>query len=164
MDDYGLQFPQWFFRLVTAIPGVTKGYWQFIGFCNKQLEDRVAAHSRADPDKLDIIHTRIDHYSASPNKADVWSLLCGDSRLIIVAGSDTTAITLSHLLYYTTRMPEWQDKLRDENRQIEVEHMSAERTVPGQWLKDAPIMNGMINETLRLSPPVPSGLFPKEPS
>lgn len=163
MDAYGLHFPQWFFRLVTAIPGVTKGYWEFIGFCTKQLKDRVDVHEKADPDRPDIIHTLIDHYNASEDKSTLWPLMCGDSRLMIVAGSDTTAATLSHLYYHIASKPEWQKKLRDEIQKIKQENTAVGREVPDQWLKDAPVINGMINETLRLNPPVPSGVFRKTP-
>lgn len=163
MDPLGLQLPIWFFRMVAAIPGLAKGYWDFIGFCNKQLEDRIAVHEKVDPDKPDITHTLIDHYQASKDKKQLWSMLCGDSRLIIVAGSDTTAATLSYLLYHIASKPVWQEKLRAEIQQIKHPHKATERVFPDQWLKEAPVLNSMINETLRLNPPVPSGVFRKTP-
>lgn len=163
MDAYALHLPQWFFRLLTAIPGATKAYWDFIGYCTQQLQKRVNTHDKTDPDKPDIIHTLIDHYKSSDNQKELWPLLCGDSRLMIVAGSDTTAATLSHLFYFIASKPEWQKKLREEVQEIKSQNKAVDRTVPDQWLKDAPVINGMINEALRLHPPVPSGVFRKTP-
>jgi len=169
MDPLGFSFPSWFFRLVAAIPGASKGYWDFVGFCTKQLEDRIAVHGKTDPAKPDITQTLIEHYNKSSDKKELWPMMCGDSRLIIVAGSDTTAATLTYLFYHIASKPEWQEKLREEIHGVKQKHMNEKEgtVILDQWLKDedqAPILNGMINETLRLNPPVPSGVFRKTPS
>lgn len=161
MDPMGLMFPSWFFRLLTAIPGAATGYWKFIEFCTEQLQKRMDIHGKTDPDKPDISQYLIEHYHKSDPgvKKDLWYLLCGDSRLIIVAGSDTTAATLTHLFYHIASKPEWQKTLREEIQKIKQGNDATERVLPDQWLKDAPVLNGMINEILRLNPPVPSGVF-----
>jgi len=163
MDPMGFQFPSWFYKLAMAIPGALKHYVEFKDFCSAQLANRVAVHDKADPDRPDITQTLIEHYQKSDNQKQLWPMLCGDSRLIIVAGSDTTAATLTHLFYHLSSKPEWQQKLRDELQQIKADNKLTERVIPDLWLKDAPILNGMINETLRLNPPVPSGVFRKTP-
>lgn len=163
MDPYGLQLPQWTFRLLTAIPGATKAYWKFIGYCTQQLEKRVKDHDKADPDKPDIIHILIDHYNSSDNKKELWPLMCGDSRLMIVAGSDTTATTLSHLFYHIADKPDWQEKLRQEVLEARNKKNTPERTIPDTILKELPILDGMIHEALRLNPPVPSGVWRQAP-
>jgi tryprostatin B 6-hydroxylase len=33
--------PVWFFRLLTAIPGLTRDWWRFIDFCAERLEERM---------------------------------------------------------------------------------------------------------------------------
>lgn len=164
MDPLGLQLPTWFFRTVAAIPGLAAGYWKFIGFCTKALEDRMAIHGKTDQSKPDITQSLIDHYNKAEDKKSLWNMLCGDSRLIIVAGSDTTAATLSYLFYHIASKPQWQDKLRKEMQQIKLDNRSTDRVIPDSLLKEAPILNGMINETLRLNPPVPSGVFRKTPA
>lgn len=82
-----------------------------------------------------------------------------DVRLIIVAGSDTTSACLTYLFYHLAQNPEEVKKLREELRPL----------TQGDWsdkdIKNAPHLNGAINESLRLHPPVPSGLervTPKE--
>lgn len=33
--------PPWIFRFVTAIPGATRDWWRFIGYCNMRLDERM---------------------------------------------------------------------------------------------------------------------------
>ena len=85
-------------------------------------------------------------------------LLGADSRLIIVAGSDTTSATLTFLFYHLAKQPEEVKKLRDELRPM----------AQGDWtdinIRDCQHLNGAIHESLRLHPPVPSGLERKVPA
>ena len=82
--------------------------------------------------------------------------MTGDARLIIVAGSDTTAATLTYLMYHLAKSPHIVTKLREELRELNY--------VPGSETElhdtqDAKYLNGAINEALRLHPAVPSGLL-----
>lgn len=81
------------------------------------------------------------------------SYLQGDSRLVIVAGSDTTAVTLTHLFYHFAADPSIVKRLREEMRPF----------VNGDSVNNADVqnneyLNGCIQEALRLHPPVPSAL------
>ncbi|KIX00842.1 uncharacterized protein Z518_09907 [Rhinocladiella mackenziei CBS 650.93] len=166
MDPMGFCLPPWVFRLMTAIPGLAAGYWKFIGYCSDQLDARmkVQVQHKANTDQdRDITYTLIEHYNASTPEAQNTQLpmLQGDSRLIIVAGSDTTAATLVHLFYHLAtekglmgRLREELDMLLKDSNDGEIEH---------QKIQDALLLNGVINETLRLHPPVPSGVFRKTP-
>lgn len=69
---------------------------------------------------------------------------------MIVAGSDTTSATLSHIFYHLALDPTLGTKLRDELR----------TTAP----RDAKFLAALINETLRLHPPVPSGVLRQTPA
>ena len=82
-------------------------------------------------------------------------LFGADSRLIIVAGSDTTAATMTFLFYHLALNPAETKKIRDELRPL----------IGGKgddWsdinIRDCKHLNGAINESLRLHPPVPSGV------
>lgn len=79
--------------------------------------------------------------------------LAGDARLIIVAGSDTTAATLSFATAELLRNPECIGKLREEVDPLLREGLDQ------NTLQKAPYLNSIINETLRLHPPVPSVLL-----
>ena len=41
MEPLAWMLPTWLFRILTAIPFASAGWWRFIGFCNQQLEQRM---------------------------------------------------------------------------------------------------------------------------
>ena len=84
-------------------------------------------------------------YHATANSRD-W--LSGDAFGVIIAGSDTTASTLVQIYYYLARYPEQVNLLRAELESVP--------TIDAVSLSSSPHLNGVINETLRLHPPVPS--------
>ena len=84
-------------------------------------------------------------------------------KVTLTSLTDAIAATLTYLFYHLASKPEWQDKLRSEIQQIKSDNRLTDRNVPDQFLKEAPILNGLINETMRLNPPVPSGVFRKTP-
>jgi cytochrome P450 len=68
--------------------------------------------------------------------------------------SDTTASTLTHVFYHLAQDPQQIEKLRDEiTSQID----SSEGIEPTK-LQHLDHLNGIINETLRLHPPVPTAI------
>jgi cytochrome P450 len=156
MDPMGLWFPTWFFRTIVAIPGAAKDYFRFIDYCTNQIKKRISKGKDANPD---IAGYLVEAFEKSENKKDAMSFIAGDSRLIIVAGSDTTAATLSHLYYHLAKNPDIVEKLRKEVEPM----MEANGEVNHTKIQDAQYLNGCINETLRLNPPVPCGVFRKTP-
>jgi hypothetical protein len=151
--------PMWFFRILKEIPALTEGYHKFVKFCCDELEWRVQNDgekgSGANGDIMGWLlkaFTEIPHPEHDPT-------LQADARLIIVAGSDTTAASLTFLFYHLAQEPAQVEKIRDELRPV----------TTGEWsdkdIKNCAHLNGAINEALRLHPPVPSGLqrtTPKE--
>lgn len=85
--------------------------------------------------------------------------LLGDARLIIVAGSDTTAASLTFMFYQFARDKNLGQKLREELDTLKKENGSFDV----KELANADVLNGVINETLRLYPPVPSGVYRQTP-
>lgn len=162
MDPLGFCLPQWLFRVLVAMPGLSAGYHKFVGFCTEQLDARIARHKKLEKGQegQDIIQYLIDQYNDSPNKADARHLMTGDSRLIIVAGSDTTAAALVHTFYWLAKKPELQQKLRQE---LKVLNITDDQVISDQRIKKCEYLNGILNEAMRLNPPVPSGVFRKTP-
>lgn len=155
--DEGMQplaffLPTWFFRFLTAIPGLAAGYHNFIQFCVDELNWRID-HAEEQDGKggSDIMSWILRAYKEihQPGKDP---MLQADARLIIVAGSDTTAATFTYLFYHLARHPEEVKKLREELRPL----------TTGEWsdkdINQAEHLNGCIYEALRMHPPVPSGL------
>lgn len=68
--------------------------------------------------------------------------------------SDTTSSTLTHIFYHLAQDPQQVDKLRYE---ITPQIDSPEGIVPVK-LQHLDHLNGIINETLRLHPPVPTAI------
>lgn len=75
------------------------------------------------------------------------------------AGSDTTAIALTNVLYYLIKHPSALNKLRKEVAGI----LTGEQVAPYAKVKSLPYLRACLDESLRLSPPLPRGLERKTP-
>ncbi|EEB93292.1 hypothetical protein MPER_08075 [Moniliophthora perniciosa FA553] len=76
----------------------------------------------------------------------------------IVAGSDTTASALSGVIYYLLANPSYIDLLRNELKVAFPPLKDGHLPLELEKLAELPLLNGIINETLRLQPPIPTGL------
>jgi len=83
--------------------------------------------------------------------------LNADAGLLIAAGSDGVGITLSAALFYILKNPEVLETL---TREIRTNFTSLD-DIGGQKLTRLPYLQAVVEETLRISPPVPSPL-PRE--
>jgi cytochrome P450 len=97
------------------------------------------------------------------NESDIYTYLSesdrfqnniSEAKLVIVAGADTNAITVSNVCYLLYQYSEYQTKLYHELRALP----DVNGVIEDQHLVGKPYLSGIINETLRLHPPVPSGL------
>ena len=159
LDLISLQLPVWLLRMLLTIPGATKDYFRFLNYCSDQLERRMQKQGKlGDPD---ITHELIEHFNAADPESQKAQLpmLQADSLLIIVAGSDTTAATLVHLFYHIATQRGLIERLRKELDGL----VKPDQKIENVAIQDAPILNGSINEALRLNPPVPSGVFRQAP-
>jgi cytochrome P450 len=157
MDPVGFAFPIWFFRTLISIPGLTAGYFKFVAFCSQQIENRIQRQGKSEVQ--DVAYYLVDNFLKSDDKKNSLLMIQADSRLIIVAGSDTTAATLTHLFYHIAGDSTIAQNLREELKP----RIGGDGEITNQNLQDAPYLNGCINEALRLNPPVPSGVFRKTP-
>ncbi|KAL4794579.1 cytochrome P450 [Aspergillus venezuelensis] len=86
-----------------------------------------------------------------------------DAQSFIVAGSDTTANTLTYLVWSVLRNPAIQTRLVAElaafAKTLSIERgVSEDEAFSDVDLRDLPYLNQVISESLRLYPAVPSGL------
>jgi len=96
------------------------------------------------------------HLYEVDNSSEKYSLgrMASEAQLAIVAGSDTTATALANVCYFICRYPEYLVRL-----QAEIDQAFPEFQEPFDSLKlsHMPLLNAVINEAMRLQPPVPSG-------
>ncbi|KAL5431697.1 hypothetical protein PMIN06_012223 [Paraphaeosphaeria minitans] len=157
LTPLGFAFPAWFFQIVTAIPGVTKEWWRLIDFCAERMDERLSTKV----DVPDIMSALSAPYKGGLPTNEDWRVLRGDAQLIVVAGSDTTATTLSATLYQLAQHPEHVEKLRTELSPYLTDRVG---NVLNETIAKLDHLNAVIHETLRLHPPVPSLQPRKTPS
>lgn len=143
-------------EILVHIPRRLSGIGELTKYCQRFVKER----QTYEPDEPDIMSHILKAGQFFPNEEEENLLLQTDSRLLVVAGSDTTSAALAFASYNLAKDHTIVDKLRSElhGNQIANDNLNVE------LLKDLPYLNGVINETLRLHPPVPSGFFRETPS
>ncbi|KAL3442746.1 cytochrome P450 monooxygenase [Aspergillus insuetus] len=135
----------WLFPFFKRVPLVNADYLKFWAWVGEQVDRRIK-----NPPKIpDVFSWLLDAYQKGPKTKQNWLDLHGDAYLIIVAGSDTTAATLTNLFFHLATDPVWQTKLQAE--------LDALPDLSQEQLTKPKLLDALINETLRLHPAVPSG-------
>ncbi|KAL4867807.1 hypothetical protein BDV12DRAFT_209525 [Aspergillus spectabilis] len=135
----------WLFPFFKRIPLINADYLKFWNWVNERVEERI----KNTPNYPDVFSWILDAFEKGPRTKQDHLDLHGDAYLIIVAGSDTTAATLTNLFFHLAVEPTWQKKLQEELDGLS--DLSQER------LTGIKTLEALINETLRLHPAVPSG-------
>ena len=149
-------FPTWFLRVAQAIPGAMSDWFNALSFCHRMVEDRMKTKAVIP----DVMSTLLEPLQGrSPTKQEL-NLLHGDSQLVIIAGSDTTATTLTCILLELARQPDQLQKLREE---LAPYMQDPTKDVSHQDIGKLDHLNGIIYEALRLHPPVPTAIERKTP-
>ncbi|CAI6089851.1 unnamed protein product [Clonostachys chloroleuca] len=118
----------WTFPIVKKIPGLNYGHIQLQKWLTEQ---------------------NLDHPTPQDEVNLVW-----DAHLVVVAGSDLTAASITCLFYQLALHPRIMADL-----QIEIDRFYTEYEQPNHHgLSKLEYLNACIDESLRLYPPVPSGL------
>lgn len=140
---------------------------RFDSFCDAQVEQAVQRRrsvvaQKARPsseDQRSILYWVFKTYGDRPHlEKDIF--LQSDAKLLIIAGSDTTAATLTYLFYHLAQRRDVVEKIRDEIRQCS---SGASDGLSDRDLRRCQHLNGAINEALRLHPPGPSGVHRTTP-
>ncbi|KAH8660217.1 cytochrome P450 [Xylariales sp. PMI_506] len=140
----------WIIPLVMTIPVLNADHIKFWAWCAKEVQNRM----KFKPESPDIFSWLLEDYQKNPKTKQAKRNLDGEAYLIAVAGSDTTAATLTSIFFELARNKHEITKAR-----IELdEYFKGRDTIDASSLAKLPHLNAMINEALRLHPPVPSGL------
>ncbi|WP_039017590.1 cytochrome P450 [Halocynthiibacter namhaensis] len=106
--------------------------------------------SRPSPDIPDLLDLLLSGEDSETKRSMNTAELRDNLLTFIVAGHETTALTLSWALYLCAFAPEVQERAR-----LEAETVLQGRTATAEDCADLPYLRQIIDETLRLYPPAP---------
>ncbi|KAF5565300.1 pisatin demethylase cytochrome P450 [Fusarium napiforme] len=141
----------WMFPLFRAMPFLGREDAIF----QKLLETQVRHQEQNKPELPNIFSWLLEDYKSQlhPKEQD-WLNLQADMQLIAVAGSDTTSVTLTCLFYLLATNKDVCIRL-----QAEIDNLFSSFSQPNHSsFTKLTYLQACIDETLRLFPPVPSGL------
>lgn len=148
--------------LELVIPPTIKAHYDFV---EETVTKRLQEHRKREAEKAPIEREDMLHFLCSaqdPTTGEAafnFTDLLAESNLLIMAGSDTTSITISSMFFYLTHNHRVYLKLVKEIRDT---FTSLEDIVHGpKLLTDCKYLRACIDETLRLAPAGPSEL-PRE--
>ncbi|KIW05638.1 uncharacterized protein PV09_03509 [Verruconis gallopava] len=140
----------WVTSIMLRLPIIQKDLRNFMKWTSDVLKER----KKTQPAEQDIFSHLLD-----PNDEGIPLHLNADARLVIVAGSDTTAATLTWLFYELTKDPAQFKKLQ----KVVDDAVGDKDLLSCDDVANIPLLDGFINETLRLHPAVPSGVQRETP-
>ncbi|KAI1485026.1 cytochrome P450 monooxygenase-like protein [Biscogniauxia mediterranea] len=141
----------------SLVPDRLNPFMRLVRYSTECIEQQKEKGISARPDIMTPILDKGPFFH-DPKRDDL--LLIGDARLLIIAGSDTTAAAITCAFYYLASDKTHIDNLRKE---FEKNKIRNDETFSVQKLQKLELLNGFIKETLRLNPPVPGGTFRNTP-
>lgn len=151
---FGTQVP-WLAFAMTKIPYMPEPQTAMMEFANKCLDAR-AKETPAVPDAMSYILAEKDPEAQQfLSRHDISS----DVFMIQLAGADTSFSVLINLCFRLAKNQDYQTQLRSEvTDAFTLDGSGAVTSVDWPKLSNYQFLNALINETLRLHPPVPSGM------
>jgi len=142
---------------------IASGNIRLNNYCDSLMDERVAKEKESvngDPKAMrkDFTHYLLESRDPETGKGFSHAELQSEAALLVVAGADTTSITLSATIFYLVRYPRVLAKLATE---IRTAFSDVEDIRVGQTLGSLVYLRAVIDETLRMSPPIP-GILPRE--
>lgn len=154
-SSQAMMYPPWTMRLMKAVPMLNAASNTFTKYTSQILAERGdRLKAIKEPDIMTFL---MDAFAASANPTDELPGLRADARLLLGKGTETVASLLIFVLYYISKDRAIVSSLRKELDPvvakvgaIDSARLSADK---------APYLNGIVNEVLRLHPPIPSGVY-----
>ncbi|BCR84059.1 cytochrome P450 [Aspergillus chevalieri] len=143
-----LKHQPWLFPLFAKTPLVNANHLAFWKWIEDRMTERI--ESWKEGDRRDVFAWILDEYLKGPRTQQDTLNLHGDGYLIVVAGSDTTSATMTHLFFHLAR-----NKKLTEELQRQLDALSNHND---DSLAELDLLDAIIHESLRLHPAVPSGV------
>ncbi|CDO71115.1 hypothetical protein BN946_scf184844.g119 [Trametes cinnabarina] len=131
------------------LPVIGARVGRLLSYSRTLVLKRIESGSR----RKDIFHY-LSHEDQQDKPQPSLKHLLDDGVLAIVAGSDTTSSALTSLVYCLLTHPHAMERLREE---IDHFYPVGENACDSKHFREMHYLTAVINETLRLYPPVPSG-------
>lgn len=144
----------WASRLAFNLPNITKDMKRF----KAGAIGRAKARYDSKTDRRDLFFHLIDESDNLPtDRKPSLGQITTDSSFAISAGADTTSSVLTSCIYCLAKNPSDLKHLREEVDALFSDGDDESVLFDAQKLVDMKYLNAVINETMRLFPPVPSG-------
>ncbi|KAK3987119.1 Tryprostatin B 6-hydroxylase [Cladorrhinum sp. PSN332] len=147
-DMYSIAFfthLPWLLPFLKRTPLLNNNYLQFWKWIQTQIDER----RKNIPDRPDIFSWILEAYEKGPKTRRDEYNLHGDAQLIVIAGTDSVAATLTHMFLELAHRPALMKALQTE--------FDALPDLSHDNLMTISLLDAVINETMRLHPPVASG-------
>ncbi|CAG8025211.1 unnamed protein product [Penicillium salamii] len=136
----------WLSFLLIRVPGLNWRNAQFWKWIESQFSERI----QNGPQHPDIFSSVLNAYLRGPKSTSDTLRLHGDGYLIVIAGSDTTTSTITHLMYHLACSQTMFTKLQKELDKLP--------ELSDRHLMSVELLDAIIFETLRLHPATPAGV------
>ncbi|KAG0646657.1 Cytochrome P450 monooxygenase AKT7 [Hyphodiscus hymeniophilus] len=129
---------------------------EYMAYSKSQAAERMKVG--LDTDRKDFFYYLLNARDPETGKGFTTPELWGESNLLIIAGSDTTSTALASAFFYLVHNPEKLEKL---SKEILTTFQDVEDIHSSPKLNGCEYLRAVIDEGLRLSPPV-GGILPRE--
>ncbi|OJJ77733.1 hypothetical protein ASPBRDRAFT_114983 [Aspergillus brasiliensis CBS 101740] len=155
----------WLISLLMSLPGAGGAIREYGTWIQHRIHEKRQQAERNEVPGEDIMTRMLPSMRDLSEKA-----LYSEGELLVIAGGDTSSVTISVIIYHLARNPSLQRKL-----QAELDAATAKRQTelppPTELPEDTyyrsisslPYLNACVNEALRIQPPVHGGVQRKTP-